>query len=252
MKRIYLFFVLIIGSSALTSISGCSYGKHSLSENNKNTPVFINPDLTMEVYLADASVVENLSDELSMPWSIKVAVKQLSGKKIREVDSCKSILAADSEGFEPLTPSHSTAYQNAFIQCRAIAIAVNMTPSSTSYLKDVSLSKAAVSDFPVAMAFIPSTSQQASFGADASLKKLNDVTPITGFTLVSAYEVDLQIDGGSQNIVVLAKGDANGDQIEDLLLKVINAAQGGTYRATHLFVLSRKENEGNWVLLSDY
>ncbi len=251
MKHTHFFFTLITISYVLIFVDGCSYEKHSLAENKKTTPVFINPDLTITAYMADTSAVKNLSDELSMPWSIKVAVKQLSGKIIREVDSCKSILTADSEDFKPMTLSHTTAYQSALMRCRAIALAVEMTPSTISYLKDVSLSKAAVSNLPAAMAFIPSISQQASIDADVSLKSLNDVTQITGFTQVSVYQVELQIKGGSQNMVVLAKGDTNGDQIEDLLLQVINATQGGTYRATHLFILSRKK-EGNWVLLAEY
>lgn len=251
MKKINPSLFLIIGISALILVSGCSDRKKSLTENTMNIPVFINPALTVVAYMADASVVDNLEDELSIPWSMTVAVKQISGEKTREVGNCSSILAAQNDNFEPVEPSHHTPYLNALMQCRAITIAVDMAPSNISYLTG-SLDKRAIGALPVAMAFIPSKSQQSSIKANGLLKSINDVTPIIGFTQVNDYEIELKINGGSQTMLVLAKGDTNGDQIEDLLMQVINATEGGTYSATRLFVLSRKENDGSWSLLSEY
>ncbi len=250
MKHIGCFF-LIISVYTLVFVSGCSYEKNSLAKNTINIPVFINPELTMDAYITDAGVVGNLVDELGMPWSMKISVKQISGKKTREVDSCNSILAAYNDDFQPVSPSHHTPYQYALMRCRAITIAVEMVPSNISHLNS-SLDKIAISELPTAMAFIVSKSQRSSILANASLKTLNEVTPITEFTQVNDSEFELQAVGGSQTMVVLAKGDTDGDQIEDLLMQVTNATEGGSYRATRLFVLSKKEEEGSWLLLSEY
>ncbi len=249
MKHIICF--LIISVYTLIFVSGCSYKKNTLAENTINIPVFLNSELTMAVYMEDAGVVDNLADELSISWDFKTSVEQTIDKKIREVNNCNSALAAYDDGFETTIPSYHTVHQSMVIQCRAITIAVKMTPSNISYL-NASLDKAAISELPTAIAFIGSTSERASILANASLKTLNEVTPITGFTQVNDYKFQVEALGGSQTMVVLAKGDTDGDQIEDLLMQVTNATEGGSYRATHLFVLSKKEKEGSWLLLSEY
>ena len=246
MKYLLPFFS-VISIYALIFIVGCSSSEKSLTK----TPVFIHPELTMKGYMASADVVDNLADELSMTWSMKIAVKQISGKEIREVDSGESALSAHNDGFEPIDASLYPAHQYALIQCRAITIAVKMAPSNISYLNG-SLDKTAISELPVAVAFIPSKSQKLSIEANSSFLKLEEVTPITGFAQVNNYEVKLQIDGGSQTMIVLAKGDTNGDGIEDLLMQVINAAEGGSYRVTRLFLLSKNKKDGRWLLLSEY
>jgi len=126
-----------------------------------------------------------------------------------------------------------------------------MTSSNISYLNP-SLDKVSISELPTAVALIPSTNERASILADASLTTLNEVAPITEFTQINDYEFEIEDLGGSQTILVLAKGDTNGDQIEDLLIQVTSAVKGGTYRATHLFVLSKQEQNGSWLLLAEY
>lgn len=248
MKHFNQVVLLVMGIHASLLLNGCSNGGGSVKE---RMPVFINSELTMSAYMSDTEAIDNLADELGAPWSIKLTVKQVAGEKIREVDNCNSILSAYDDNFEPIKPSFHTAFLNALMQCRAISIAVNMKSFNVSHI-DPNLDKKSVSNFPAAIAFIPSKSKKSSIETDASLANINEVTPIIDFTSKSNYEAELKIDGGSQAIMVLAKGDADGDQVEDLLIRVINASEEGSYRATHLFVLTKNENEGSWLLLSKY
>ncbi len=248
MKYVSSFF-LTIGVYALTFVVGCSYGGKALVEKTINNPVFINPVLTVSEYMA--STVDKLADELSMAWNMKVAVKQIYGNQIREVDSCNSILLAHNDGFEPIDPSYYAPYQSVLMQCRAITIAVEMAPSNISYLNNY-LDQTTIGELPAAMAFVPSKNQQLSIEANTSPMTLDDATPIIELSQVNDYEVELHIEGGSQSMVVLAKGDENGDGIEDVLIQVTNATEGGSYRATHLFLLSKNERNGVWLLLSAY
>jgi hypothetical protein len=240
--------LLVMGIHASLLLSGCSNVGDSVKE---KVPVFINSELTMSAYMSDTKTIDDLAGELGAPWSIKITVKQVVGEKIRDVDSCDSIISAYDDNFEPINSSFHTTFQNALMQCRAISIAVNMKPSNLSYITP-NLDKISVSNFPATLAFIPSKSKKSSIENDISLTNINEVTPLIDFTSQSNYEVELKIDGGTQTIVVLAKGDVDGDQLEDLLIRVINASEKGSYRATHLFVLTKKENEGNWLLLSKY
>jgi len=244
-------FFLVISICVLVYISGCFHEKNSLTKNTINIPVFINPVITMAAHMVDTAIVDNLADELGMPWSIKVSVKQVTGEKIREVNNCNSVLAAYNDGFETVIDSQHIAHMHAIMRCKAITIAIKMTPSTISHLNP-SLDKVAISKLPTAMAFIGSTNERLSILADASLTTLNEVTPITGFSQVNYYKFEVQAIDGSQAMTILAKGDTNGDQIEDLLMQVTNATEGGTYRATHLFVLSKKEKDGSWLLLAEY
>jgi len=230
----------------LASISGCFDAKNSLTKNTISIPVFINPEITMTPLMTDADAINNLADELSMPWSFKVSVEQyveqIINKKTREVDTCNSILAAYNDGFEAMVYSQHSNYIAIVKRCKAITIAIEMMPSTISYLNS-SLDKAAISELPTAMAFITSTNERASILANTSLKTLNDVTPIEKFIQVNDYEFKVEALGGLQTMLVLAKGDTNGDQIEDLLIEVGNAAIGGSYHATYIFVLSKQEKK---------
>ena len=237
-----------IGMLASLMLSGCSNGADLVKE---KIPVFINSELTMSDYMSDTETIDDLAGELGAVWSINLTVKQVEGEKIREVDSCNSIISAYDDNFEPINPSFYTTFLNALMQCRAISIAVNMKSSNLSYISS-NLDKVSVSNFPAILAFIPSETKKLSIENDASLINISKVTPIIDFTSVSNYEAELIIDGGTQTIMVLAKGDVDGDQLEDLLIRVVNASEKGSYRATHLFVLTKKENEGNWLLLSEY
>jgi len=248
-------FFLVISVCALVFISGCFNEKKSLMKNTINIPVFINPEITMAPLMTDADAISNLADELNMPWSFKVSVEQyveqIVTKKTREVGSCHSILAAYNDGFEAMVYSEHNTYIAIVKRCKAITIAIKMTPSNISYL-NASLDKAAISELPTAIALITSTNERVSILADASLTTLNEVTPITGFAQVNDYKFKVQAIDGSQIMTILAKGDTNGDKIEDLLMLVRGAVEGGSYRATHLFVLSKQEKDGNWLLLAEY
>lgn len=248
MKNFNQAVLLVMVMHVSLLLSGCSSSGDSVKE---NTPVFINSELTMSAYISDTEAIDNLADELGASWSIKITVKQVVGEKIREVDSCNSIISAYDDNFEPIKPSFYTTFLNALMQCRAIFIAVNMKPYNISYINP-NLDKISVSNFPATIAFIPSKSKKLSIETDTSLININEVTPIIDFSSESNHEVELKIDGGTQSIMVLAKGDVDGDQLEDLLIRVINASEKGSYRATHLFVLTKKENNGSWLLLSKY
>jgi hypothetical protein len=50
---------------------------------------------------------------------------------------------------------------------------------------------------------------------------------------------------------ILAKGDVNNDNIEDIVIKVINAVKQGSYTASHLYVLTKTKSEGDWIVLAD-
>ncbi len=248
MKHFNQAILLVMGLHASLLLNGCSNGGNSVKE---KVPVFINSELTMSAYMSDTEAIDNLAAELSAPWSIKLTVKQILGEEIRKVDRCNSIMSAYDDNFEPINPSFHTTFLNALMQCKAVSIAVNMKSSNISYINP-NLDKISVSNFPAAIAFIPSKSKKSSIEADTSLTNINEVTPIIDFTSKNNYEVELKVDGGTQAIMVLAKGDVDGDQLEDLLIRVINASEKGSYRATHIFVITKKENEGNWLLLSEY
>lgn len=244
-------FLVLVGLCSVAAISGCADEDSATKNKTVYTPVFRNPELTVADYTADARAAKDLTDELKMPWNIKVSVQKTSGTEVGDVDSCNSILAADKDGLEPSEPAYHAAYQSALMQCRAIAIAAKMEPSNRTYLSG-NLDQASVSEFPAAIAFVLSRTQRAIVDADTALETLDQVTPILGFTRESPYEVELDIDGGTQTILLMAKGDANGDRVEDLLIRVVNAASGGSYRATRLFVISKIEKDGAWLLVSEY
>jgi hypothetical protein len=57
-------------------------------------------------------------------------------------------------------------------------------------------------------------------------------------------------DGASQTLSVLARGDWNGDGIEDLMLKREISLEGGSYSAVGLALITRAVNADRYTLLA--
>jgi hypothetical protein len=58
--------------------------------------------------------------------------------------------------------------------------------------------------------------------------------------------------GGSQRLNIRAKGDYNGDGIEDMLLSTSNTVEGGSYHSVDYFILTRLSSEAPFTLLKQW
>ena len=59
-------------------------------------------------------------------------------------------------------------------------------------------------------------------------------------------------EGGTQELALVAKGDFNGDGIEDMLITSRDSVEGGSYRAIRLFLLTRISASSAITVLREY
>lgn len=179
-----------------------------------------------------------------------------SGSESMMVDSCKKVFMADKKGLGSARSYRQTkVYRSWAAPCYALRALGRATPAQRSFVKGFVLDAEQVKALPVAMAPAISSSDR------RKMAKIRDAGGTLGdYIGDKSVEVEANKQGGAfgtvtvrgsdggQSIQLLAKGDFNHDDIEDLLLStyvwVTGGSPGGSYAAHGLFVVSRMGKGG--------
>ncbi|WP_415846683.1 hypothetical protein, partial [Vibrio aerogenes] len=104
-----------------------------------------------------------------------------------------------------------------------------MTQPKISYIQEFILDKNSVQLFPASVGEVISNDDQRRIDKNPDMT-FGEFTQIKNFAKQDKYSVSIEDNsGGIQYMTILAKGDFNGDQVEDLLLSVNNQVKEGTY-----------------------
>ncbi|SHO55419.1 hypothetical protein VQ7734_01147 [Vibrio quintilis] len=171
-----------------------------------------------------------------------------------KVNSCESMLIAHKNNYDLIDIPSSGPYNAMYVDCQAMFLIINESkPYTKSYIQDYVLNKTNIQTLPKDMALIISTSTYNDIHTDKKIKILEEVNHIVNITqknkLTSIAEDD---SGGVQEISILAKGDFNHDSIEDMMLSVSNSVIGGSYTSYYLYILTKTEKYGDWIVLDEY
>ncbi|MEI8633548.1 hypothetical protein P4S72_18710 [Vibrio sp. PP-XX7] len=247
--------------SILFILAGCSHKEHPLVKNQTMPPVFINPSLTVNYRLTDTSNIHNLTDQFTAVWSDDMTfmvepttINTERKQKEFKINSCKSMLFAYQEKYElTYMPSYGI-YHAVYSECKAISLIINkMAQPVYSYIKGFQLNQNTIKNLPKDMALVTSTSRYNDVHADPTITTLEDVNHIVKVMQQNEFSATAEDDGGGiQDITILARGDFNNDQIEDLLFSVSNSVVGGSYTSYYLYVLTKTKKDGDWVVLAEY
>ena len=96
-----------------------------------------------------------------------------------------------------------------------------------------------------------SESEQARLNKDKSIKYWKDVNKIIKVDELGPFHANYQHSGGIQELELVAKGDFDGDQIEDMLLTSRDSVKEGSYSAIRLFMITRT-SEASAVMAKEY
>lgn len=172
-----------------------------------------------ELGVSSLSAVDAL---LSRPLDDAYAAVLANGA-VRPMKTCRDLLPLVDAGFSHLSPDDSTVAWQGFqvdvVRCSALKLLKQARPAPTSYLGWFSLSPAAILKLPAGLA--PAFT-------DRELKAV--ARAAKGCTSWGAYDRRLKVtvkgrDGSLEardwagHIHVAARGDLNGDGVEDLLLE---------------------------------
>ena len=105
---------------------------------------------------------------------------------------------------------------------------------------------------PATIALVVSPTERARLNADQSRKRWADVTPITQVGTLNPFRANYRHADGAQELALVAKGDFNGDAIEDALMTSRDSVDNGSYGAVRLFLVTRTSATGDVTVLNEY
>jgi len=137
------------------------------------------------------------------------------------------------------------------VMCQATRHIVNGKASAQTFLKNFVFDKTLPDKLPKKIAMVTSVTEYARLFNDNNIKYWSQVIKITKIDKKDAGHALYHNVGGSQELELVAKGDFNGDNIEDILLTSRDSVEGGSYSAIRLFMFTKLSNDGDIILLSN-
>lgn len=201
---------------------------------------------------ARASSMAGWRDALLQPWHLgndPVSFSVSNGSNHVVVDRCDKLVPAVASGMRA-DGLDQAVFEAWAVRCEAVRLLINGVAPQMDFIGDFFLNEKGVGALPIGMAFVVSPDDERKF---ASIKSrggtlgnfLGNVT-LQAVGDPGQYQVMLRNNnnGASQLLSVLAEGDFDHDGINDLLISSSNAMRDGSYRAAHLYIVSRLEADG--------
>ena len=154
--------------------------------------------------------------------------------------SCLDLLRLRAAGHEPATALDESPYLDRAVPCTALRALGKARPARVDYLAGFQLTAAARRYLPPDLEHSLSDDDASKVAAQSKAgKSWLDVNPTSQ---VQQADGQLTVRDESANVTVriLARGDLDGDGVQDLLVETNDAATEGTYRSARLYVLTRR------------
>ena len=218
---------LAIASTALLALSSCA----SRTIAADAPAVWWSPALELKS-------LRDVDARLAAPFPD--AVDMAREREVIEAGNCRALLDLRAKGYEPAGGSLGyTRERHHGAVCTALVALKSAAPAKTSHLSDFRLSSRSPEVLPpiLAASFVHS-GDAAALKAEAQGTSWRDYEP----RLAARTDGDeLVVSGGTWEVrvQVYARGDFNGDGLDDLLVRAAESATGGSYAAARLVLLTR-------------
>jgi hypothetical protein len=182
-------------------------------------------------------------------WGYETELKHNHHKKLT-VNTCADLVTSIDLGYEA---SQSADYGAVIIDykiCKSWQELSLFKPSHQSYLSVVNLDQNFAKRVPPQLALIISKDDERRLVVATNWDEMSHIVKVEAIDETSAIFVDNS--GGSQRLNIRAKGDYNGDGIEDMLLSTSNTVEGGSYHSVDYFILTRLSSEASFTLLKQW
>ena len=203
-------------------------------------------------------------------WTPKLQLKNLSsiGSRLREpfesaisvtkdgrharVSNCVEYLKLSALHFAPSSDRDVALLKFRGIDCQALQALQKAKPARTSFLDNFHLDAQAVDYLPPD--FAPAVSAEDSQKArDAGARGLSWRQFQPGLAVKpDVGSLKAETDGTTTKLEIYARGDLNGDGMEDLLIRVDVSFTAGSYTDSRLFLLTRESTQGRLKILREY
>lgn len=192
----------------------------------------------------------DVEQRLARPWPDAIDVRGQAadeGRMTATLESCRDYLDVADLRARPVEGGMMFAiFQARALDCQAMSLALAARPATVSYLRPFAFDEGLPDRLPWQVAMITSGSERDRIAAerpDATWRQAL-FGPLTESSSCGTHCGRYGDPGQEQVVRLVARGDFDGDGVEDMLLGSSNAARGGSYRATRMYVLTRREPEG--------
>lgn len=203
---------------------------------------------------------ESMERRLSQPWPDEEAVRgEAAGEEQPPVmlGSCRDYLDVADQQVRPVEGGGGglafSIFQARVLSCEAMALTLAAQPAVVSHLRGLVFDETLPDQLPWEVAMIISSAEAGRIATGRPQATWREALfePLTGFSSCGTYCGHYSDPGSEQAVSLVARGDFDGDGIEDVLLGSYDAATGGSYRTTRMLLLTRREPGGRVELVRE-
>lgn len=224
--------------------SGCNVANAEIN------PHF-NKDNQSGAFFDNPVVVSSASEYLSileMPWDYPSDLKHIKLGNIT-VSNCQQLKKHISDGFYA-----AKAYEHALVSTQSVICSMweqmgVFKSYNISYMDTLRLDKDFAAQAPARFALLISDDQTKQAEFAASWSEVSKIKAVKSLNNVQSTYYDYS--GSIQRLTLMAKGDYNGDGIEDQLLYMENSVEGGSYSSAKAYIITRMMTDAPIKLLKE-
>lgn len=212
---------------------------------------YFNKDNQSGAFFDNALVLNSASEFLSALEKNWDYPSDLKHKKhgSKTVSNCQQLKKSISNGF-----TAAKAYEHAFVNAQSAICSMwehigGFKPYKVSYLSKLGLNKDFAAQAPARFALLISDEQIKKADAAANWNAFSKIKKVQSHSEMQSTYYDNS--GSIQRLTLMAKGDYNGDGIEDQLLYMENSVEGGSYSSAKVYIITRVSPDAPVKLLKE-
>lgn len=216
-------------------------------------PVWWSSDLQ----LASLTAIDRKLDQRVEPFTPAdgegvTLIKETGGQtETKKAFTCREFLALYDARFSPADNYQNSREGGFKARCIPLRVLQKAQPSRDSYVRNFHWTDGALAELPVL--FLPVEAETAAEAAARASKTWKENEPTAKVTKADGNTLQVDVpDIWECSLDVVARGDFNGDGVEDLLVQGYRQAVGGTYKEFPLFILTRGKGETRLRLLERF
>lgn len=247
LPRVFAVLSVLVTSMLFACVSAATLGPG---------PATWHSGFTLPELLADphpARKKEDIRNMLSEPWYGELIVAPVSKPdKDIALSSCTQYFANPIGALEPVREREGTPYMELALMCQAAQEIIASQPAPQSYIPPKFIDENLPRLLPPEVAMVVSVEESKRLLADKNNRSWRDINRIIKATVLDPDRARFTGEQGRQDIELVARGDFNGDGLEDVLFTSRDDVEGGTYSAVRLFQVTRRVPDGRYELIKEY